>query len=122
MIKLYEKDITQAYIGKPYNEHRYSELFNKGNYFFPSHCDIKTELKFNITFAMRWGWKEKNIDFRIYVRADDDMISSCYIDKRKDNYFGLYVRNPHVSLKPTQQELRLFKRVMEYITTLDAEE
>lgn len=116
MSKLNENDIAQAYIGNPYNEQRYSEIFNKGIYFFPAHCNIQTEMKFNITFAMTWGWKEKNIDFRIAVGVKDGAISCCYIDKRKDNYCGLYVRNSCSSLKPTQQELRLFKRIMDYVT------
>ena len=115
MEKLNEQDIERFYVGKVVNEQRFSEIF-KGTYFYPSHCDIKTEWKFNITFSLKWGWKEKNVDFRIYVGVQDGMISCCYIDKRKDNYCGLYVRNPHIKLKPTQQELRLLNRVMKYIT------
>ena len=115
MEKLDEKVMAQAYIGKPINKQRLSEIF-KGTYFYPSHCDIQTELKFNITFALKWGWKEKNVDFRIYAVAADGMISCCHIIKLKDNYSGLYVRNPSAALKPTQQELRLFKRVMDYVT------
>ena len=116
MEKLDEKVTSQAYIGKTVNEERLSEIF-KGTYFYPSHCDVRTDIKLNITFALRWGWKEKNVDFRIYVGVKDNLVSSCYIDKRKDNYGGLYVRNSCITLKPTPQELRLFKRVMEYITT-----
>ena len=121
MEKLNEKDISQAYIGNPINEQRKSELF-KGTYFYPSHCDIRTEMKLNITFALKWGWKERNVDFKIYVGVQDDRISCCYIDKRKDNYGGLYVRNSCINLKPTQQELRLFNRVMEYITTIQTDD
>ena len=116
MEKLNEKDIAHAYLGKPINEERFSEIF-KGTYFYPSHCDIKTELKLNITFALRWDWKQRNIDIKFYVEVLDGILSHCHIEKRKDNYCGLYVRNSCTSLKPTQQELRLFKRAMEYVTT-----
>lgn len=121
MEKLYDRDIEQAYIGKPINEERFLEIF-KGSYFYPAHCDIRTQMKFNITFSLRWGWKERNVDIKFSVGNKDGKISYCDIEKRKDNYAGLYVRNPCVNLKPTQQELRLLKRVMDYITTFSNED
>lgn len=115
MLKLTEQDIKQAYIGKHCNEERFSELF-KAHTFYPSHCDIHTKLKFSITPSMYIGWDQKGIDFKIQVSTLNGTISHCGIIKYKDNYSGLYVRTAPRELTPTQQELRLFKRVMEYVT------
>ena len=117
MTKLTEQDIKQAYIGKPYNSERFSELFLKGNTFYCGQCDNKIRWKFDITPALYIGWEQHGIDFKIQVFATNGVVTHCGILKYKDNYSGLYVRASGVMLTPTQQELRLFKRVMEYITT-----
>ena len=116
MTQLTERDIIQAYIGKPCNAERYSELFNKIGIFYCGQCDMKIKWKLDITPALYIGWQQRSIDFKIRASASDGVISHCSIIKYKDNYSGLYVRNAARELKPTQQELRLFKRVMEYIT------
>ena len=117
MIKLTEHDIKQAYIGKPYNEERFTEIFNKAGTFYPSHCDRHSKWKFDITPALYIGWEQRSIDFKIQVSVKDGAIFHCSITKYKDNDSGLYVRTAVRELTPTQQELRLLKRVMEYITT-----
>lgn len=117
LVKLNEKDIEQAFIGKPYNEERFSELFNKSNTLFCGLCDIKLKWKLDITPALYLGWEQRSIDFRIQVWRSNGVISNCNIIKRKDSYSGLYVRESCRELTPTQQELRLFKRILEYITT-----
>ena len=117
MIMLTEHDIKQAYIGKPCNEVRLAEIFNKAGTFYPSHCDRHIKWKFDISPALYIGWEQRGIDFKIQASITDGMISHCGIIKYKDNYSGLYARATVRELKPTQQELRLFKRVLEYITT-----
>lgn len=116
-MKITEQDIKQAYIGKPCNEERFLELFLKGNTFYCGQCDHKIKWKFDITPALYIGWEQHGIDFKIQVFTSNGVITNCGIIKYKDNYSGLYVRTSVKDLKPTQQELRLFKRVMEYITT-----
>lgn len=115
MKKLDEREIAQAYIGKPCNEERYSELFNKIGTFYCGQCDIKTKWKFDITPALYIGWEQRSVDFKIIVSKSQGVITNCRIIKYKDNYSGLYSRSSARVLKPTQQELRLFKRIMEYI-------
>ena len=117
MEKLYERDIAQTYIGKPCNDERLSEVFLKGNTFYCGQCDNKIKWKFDITPALYIGWEQHGIDFKIQVFTSNGAITHCGIIKYKDDYRGLYVRTPARELKPTQQELRLFKRVMDYITT-----
>lgn len=116
MIKLTEKDIKQAHIGKPCNGERLSEIFNKSNTFYCGHCDEKLKWKFDITPALYIGWEQRGIDFKIQASVSNGVITHCGIIKYKDNYSGLYVRTSARELKPTQQELRIFKKVMEYIT------
>lgn len=116
MEKIHEKDIAQAFIGKPYNLERYSEIFNKANIFYCGHCDVRVKMKFGITPALYIGWEQRGIDLKIHVSVSDGTISHCSIIKYKDNYRGIYTRTPAQELKPTQQELRVFKRVMEYVT------
>mgnify|MGYP003300823305 CR=1 FL=1 len=124
--KLIEQEIAQAYIGKPCNEKRVDELFTRGA-FYPANCDIKMQLKLedykiNITFSLTWEWKQRDIEFSIHIGREDGVITDCFIRKWRSNYCGLYTRNSPTYLKPTQQELRLFMRVMEYVTTFDEEE
>jgi hypothetical protein len=117
MTTLTEQDVKQAYIGKPCNAERFSEIFNKANTFYCGHCDEKIKWKFDITPALYIGWEQRGIDFKIRASAVDGVISHCGIIKYKDNYSGLYVRSSVRDLKPTQQELRLFQRILEYVTT-----
>lgn len=117
MTKIDEQDIKQDYIGKPCNKERFAEIFNQAGTFYPSHCDRHIKWKFNITPALYIGWDQQRIDFKIQVSVKDGTILHCSIIKYKDNYSGLYVRTAVKELTPTQQELRLLKRVMEYITT-----
>lgn len=122
MEKLNEQSVKQAYVGKSCNEQRYLELFNKSTTFYPSLCDMRVKRNFGITPALCLGWKQKGVDFRIITTIEDGSIFYCGIMKHKDNYAGVYTRNPCTELKPTQQELRLFERVMEYITTFSEDE
>ena len=116
-MKLTEQDIKQAYIGKPCNLERYTEVFNKAGVFYCGQCDHKIKWKFDITPALYLGWEQRDIDFKITAFCSSGTITHCGISKFRDNYCGLYVRSAARELTPTQQELRLFKRVMEYITT-----
>lgn len=114
-------EIAKSYEGKPCNAERFAELFNKANAFHCGQCDPKTKLKFDITPALYIGWQQRGIDFRIHVSVLNGVITHCVIIKYKENYGGLYVRTPVRELKPTQQELKLFKKVMEYITSFGSE-
>lgn len=116
MQKLDEIEIARSYIGKACNLERYSELFNKASIFYCCHCDNRIKREFGITPAIYIGWEQRGIDFKIRASVSDGAISHCCIIKYKDNNSGLYVRSSANALKPTQQELRIFKSILEYIT------
>ena len=116
MEKLNEIEIAQSYIGKTCDLERYSAIFNKANILYCGHCDNRLKWEFGITPALYLGWDRHGIDFKIRVSLSDGAISHCTIIKYKDNNSGLYVRASAKELKPTQQELRIFKKILEYIT------
>lgn len=117
MKKLNESEIAQSYEGKPINTERLVKLFHdKGNYiayceqFDNEKCDL-----FNITPALTDYWGYYGIEFRIYLNIENNEVHNCAISKFK--YTGGYHGRPSGhALSPTQQEIRVFRRIMDYIT------
>jgi hypothetical protein len=124
MKKLNEREIAQNYDGKSINSERLLKLFHSnGNHnghdehiaycehFNKEECDL-----FNITPALSEYWGYYGIEFWIYLYVDNGTVYDCKITK--DKCTGGYRRRPSVHIfTPTQQEIRVFRRIMDYITT-----
>lgn len=118
MKKLNVKEIAQSYIGKSINTEKLLELFhNDGNYI--ARCEQFNNEKrdlFNITPALTEYWGYHGIEFWVYLIMENTQVLNCTISKVK--YTGGYHGRPTVHvLSPTQQEIRVFRRIMDYITT-----
>ena len=122
-MKLSERDIAQAYIGKRVSSARVSELFRaNGKYmendmhiaYCPSFADEKRDL-FGITARLYGHWEYYGIDCRINIYSENGTVSDCSILKYKEGCGGHGRPSGHY-LTPTQQELRIFRRIMDYVT------
>ena len=123
MKKLNECEIAQGYIGKPINAERLLKFFHangkhNGHDQYISYCEQFDNEKcalFNITSTLTEYWGYYGIEFHIYLNIENNQVFNCAISKVK--YTGGYHGRPSVHvLTPTQQEIRIFRRIMDYIT------
>lgn len=120
MVKLDEIEIARSYIGKPYDEQRLLTVAYKVNdhrYITDCHNYKKEQQDFfGITSALLEKWGFYGIEVSVFINIKNNIIVGCGMDKCRDTCYG-HGRPASKVLKPTQQEIRLFKRIMEYITT-----
>ena len=123
MKKLNECEIAQGYDNKSINTERISKLFhNNGNHnghdvyiACCEHFDKEECALFNITPTLKDYWGYYGIEFGISLYVYNEKVYGCTISKVK--YTGGYHGRPSVHvLYPTQQEIRVFRRIMDYIT------
>ena len=124
MSKLNENEIALSYADKSINTEKLLKLFDKNGkhnghdaciayceHFDKEKCDL-----FNITPTLSEYWGYYGIEFHIYLNIENTQVFNCAISKVK--YTGGYHGRPSVHvLSPTQQEIRVFRRIMDYITT-----
>ena len=134
MKKLNEREIAQGYIGKTVNTERLVQCFThiddgrstlcfeeaqKGkeyhafcnNYYDEKEWDI-----FKLTDTLYEYWEDGGIDFRVILYIENTNIVVCKIYKHKDDLGGFCGRPINEDLVPSQQEIRIFRRIMDYIT------
>lgn len=123
MKKLNEREIAQGYDGKSINTERVLKLFHdngnhNGHDVYIAYCEHFDKEKcdlFNITPTLSDYWGYYGIEFWIYLYVDNEKVYDCKITKDKST--GGYHGRPSVHvLSPTQQEIRVFRRIMDYIT------
>lgn len=127
MKRLDELEIAQGYIGKTFNrENLLAVSYQNGTSYpekhprFISDCyHYKQEFLelFGITPLLLESWGYRGIEFSVYVYIADGMITGCKIFKYKNTYCGGHGRPSGSELLPSQQEIRIFRRIMDYITT-----
>ena len=120
------KGVSTCYLDKPINTERLSELFEyncthraydmftyapiDGCDEYIAHCfyfSNENKNKFGVTPILMEKWEYYWIDFCVYVHIIDGHVKSCSVLKYRDGN----------ELKPTAQESRIFKRIMDYITS-----
>lgn len=125
MNKLNEREIAQIYIGKKYNKERlaslcgYDDIQSDDSDFFPVHCEeFENEEceKFGITEVLFDNWDCNCITFHVEIYTDGKIISDGKIYKYKYTYLG-HGRPRGYEVLPTQQEIRVFRRIMDYLTS-----
>lgn len=124
MATLTEKDITARFTGLPVNTahlarcaHRNGTGTNPVVYIAYScgflHDQQLREL-FGVTDKLKEQWERRGTDFNVCIHLRDDEIIYCGIDKSNE---GDGARpSGGRDLKCTQQELRIARRILEYIT------
>lgn len=119
MKKLDELEIAQAYIGKPCDREKLSKVsYKNGDNRYITDChNYKEELLdlFGLTSTLLEKWGFYGTEVSVFINIKGNEIENCGIDKCKYSCGG-HGRSTVKALKPTQQELRIFKRIMEYIS------
>ena len=125
MGKLYEQDIVNSFIGKKVNEERLNYIFRKNGskdeyIAYPSDWEYEKEKceLFKITGRLMDHWLYYGIYFMISIEIKDGIIVPQRYDTMlcKGRTTGIYgsAKGYHCV---TQQEIRILRRVLEYITT-----
>ena len=118
MKKLDELEIAQDFIGKPCDREKLSKVsYKNGDNRYIADChNYSKELLdlFGITSTLLEKWGFYGTEVSVFINIKGNEIESCGMDKCK--YSSGHGRPTAKVLKPTQQELRIFKRIIEYIT------
>lgn len=122
---LFESDITSQYLGcsvcmehltKCANCNRGSK--DRTEYIVYS-CGFlyKQELRelFGVTDKLKDLWERRGTEFNLHIYLNGDTIASCEISKYSESGGA---RPDFSSLKCTQQELRIARRILQYITAV----
>ena len=122
MSKLNECEIAQGYVGNTVNEEKLLQCFthidnNEYHAFCNDYYGEKESDIFNITDALYAYWEDGGIDFRVILYIEGGKVITCKIYKHKDDLGGFWGRPISEDLVPSQQEIRIFRRIMDYITT-----
>ena len=120
MKRLDDYEIAQSYIGKTINTENMLKVFTKNGddgEEYIAYCiefDEEQCSLFNITSILYEYWEFYGIDFSIYLDIKNKTVFNCEVSKYRET--GGYHGRPqtHV-LTPSQQELRIFRRIMDYI-------
>ena len=128
MSNLIDTEIAELYNGKNFNKSRILNVGyeNGDDQFivdcvdFGENCNDKQYFMnlFRITPKLIEYWNRYGIRFEVYVDIDDDVITDSFIFKYKDTWTG-FGRPEGEELIPSQQEIRIFRRIMDYITNMD---
>ena len=120
MTKLTEQDIIKPFIGKSVNQETFDKVAYKNwnEYMIcnadyiddPQYCEL-----FGITDRLKWMWKYSGVDFTIYLTVDDGVIAKAHLYKAKEGCGG-HGRPTSCVLTVSQQELRIVRRILQYIT------
>lgn len=125
MKKLNECEIAQSYVGKTINLTELEKIcFNNGDYedtieYIAYCCDFDEETLdlFKITPILYETWQYYGIEFCVYIYISNGIVNRCEIFKERQDYSSCCGRYSGGQLLPSQQELRIFRRIMDYITT-----
>ena len=75
--------------------------------------ELKNIFKITPILAERWEYSE--VDLRLYVYLKDGVFVGGYIFKYKDTTCSSHYRPTGCELTPTQQEIRVVRRILKYI-------
>lgn len=127
MKQLEEHKIAQSYVGKPFNREKLLTVSyqngeshpEKHPQFIAKCYKYEKELLelFGITHTLFERWGYYGIEFSVIIWINDGKIVACTIEKWKNTYSGGHGRPSGYALIPSQQEIRIFRRIMDYITT-----
>lgn len=123
MANITETDITAQFTGMSVNPDALTRCAHKNGQgttpavYIVYSCGFlyDHELKelFRITDKLKDTWERRGTDFNICLYITDEKILRCAIDKHHE---GDGARPSYADLKCTQQELRVAKRILSYIT------
>ena len=120
MSKLTERDIIAPFIGKSVNPETFSKVVytNHGSHRIsnadyiddPQCCEL-----FGITDWLKEQWEYSGVEFTMHLTVEDGIITKAYLDKLRE-FCGGHGRPITKVLSISQQELRIARRILQYIT------
>lgn len=120
MARITEQEMFAPFIGKPLSKnyanltwHECEEALILYNYEWMDNPILRQQ--FGLTDRLHEDWLYRGIEYAICLSVDDGEVLGCYIAKTRYGHCGHFKPNAHV-LSPTLQELRIARRVLEYIT------
>ena len=120
MNRLTEQGVTGLFIGKQVNPETFSNVAHehRGKYLIcnvdyigkPMYCEL-----FGITDRLKEMWEYSGVDFTMHLAVQDGNIAKAYLDKLsvRGGGHGRPITNV---LSISQQELRVARRILQYIT------
>ena len=120
MNKLTEQDLIRPFIGKAVNPEIFSRVaYKNGSEYMICNADYIDDPQyyeqFGITDRLKWMWKYSGVDLTIYLTIEAGIITKAHLYKAKDGCGG-HGRSTSCVLTVSQQELRVVRRILEYIT------
>ena len=128
MAKLVEHEVFAAVVGERVNDGRLEQLgvsvgAGTGNYedcthyllTRPEQWDDTHRRLFHITPALTSGWQNGDITFSVQLYIKGGCVAGGRIIKYKETCTECGLRPSGYEMAPTQQELRITKRVLEYL-------
>ena len=120
MARLTEQEMFTPFIGKPLSKnyanltwHECEEAFILYNYEWMDNHDLRKQ--FGLTYKLHEDWLYRGVEYALHLSVDDGEVVGCFVEKIRQGSCGHFKPNTHV-LSPTLQELRIARRVLEYIT------
>ena len=123
MTHLSENSITSQYTGLPVNMENLTRCAHKNGsgrepaVYIVYSCgflyDQQLRELFGVTDKLKDLWERRGTDFNVCLQITDGRIVNCAIDKHHE---GDGARPSCQDLKCTQQELRIARRILEYLT------
>ena len=121
MSKLTEREIFAPFIGKAVNENYTNLIWHEFegdvilyNYEWVNNPTLRD--KFGLTDKLHEDWLYRGVEYTIHLSVDDGEVLGCFVEKTRYGHCGHFKPNIHV-LTPTPQELRIARRILEYITS-----
>ena len=120
MSKLTEQEVFATFIGKALSE-KYTELQWQDfegtcilyNYEWMDNPSLRD--RFGLTDKLYESWMYRGIEYALHLSVDDGEVLGCFVEKIRQGSCGHFKPNIY-ALTPTQQELRIAGRILEYIT------
>lgn len=118
-MKLTEKSIFALFLGKEINKERFTALAKSSldEYIIYNSrylSDPHLRELFRVTYKLQEHWECSGVDFDLHISLDGDIITRAFLDKTRESGGG-HGRPVVRALKVTQQELRVARRIMQYI-------
>lgn len=119
MARITEQEMFAPFIGKPLSKnyanltwHECGELILY-NYEWMDNPGLRKQ--FGLTDRLHEDWLYCGVEYALHLSVDDGEVLGCFVEKIRQGDCGHFKPNTHV-LSPTTQELRIARRILEYIT------
>lgn len=120
MARITEQEMFAPFIGKALSKnyanltwHECEEELILYNYEWMDNPDLRKQ--FGLTDKLHEDWLYRGVEFELHLFVDEGEAVGCSVEKARYGHCGHFKPNIHV-LSPTTQELRVARRILEYIT------